>query len=154
MTLRSENMCSSVPITTRQLESLVRLSMAKARLECRSEVTKQDAEEVVQFMQESLFDALEDLTVGANSFKNNVKKQVKAVGEQSMPKQAKAFINRLCELAEEKQEPIWDFRELMGIGREMQLSVGDFDLFIERLNENNTLMLRPGRKYELKVNKL
>ena len=42
----------------------------------------------------------------------------------------------------------------MQIGRQMELSVGDFDLFIDRLNENNSLILRPGRKYELKIRKL
>lgn len=63
-------------------------------------------------------------------------------------------MNRLSELAETKEEPIWDFRELMIIGKELGMSVGDFDLFIERLNENNTLMLRPGRRFELKIRTL
>ena len=40
----------STPITTRQIESLVRLAEARARLELREEVTQQDAEDVVEMM--------------------------------------------------------------------------------------------------------
>lgn len=40
----------STPITTRQLESLIRLTEARARLELREEATKHDAEDVIQIM--------------------------------------------------------------------------------------------------------
>lgn len=40
----------STPITTRQLESLMRLTEARARLELREVSTAQDAEEVVEIM--------------------------------------------------------------------------------------------------------
>lgn len=40
----------STPITTRQLESLIRLTEARARLELREVSTAQDAEEVVEIM--------------------------------------------------------------------------------------------------------
>jgi DNA helicase MCM8 len=41
----------SMPITTRQLESLVRLSQARAKADLREEVTAQDAKDVVDMMQ-------------------------------------------------------------------------------------------------------
>ncbi|XP_012866090.1 PREDICTED: DNA helicase MCM8 [Dipodomys ordii] len=41
---------SSSPITTRQLESLIRLTEARARLELREEATKEDAEDIVEIM--------------------------------------------------------------------------------------------------------
>jgi DNA helicase MCM8 len=50
----------STPITTRQLESLIRLSQARAKLEMRNNVTQQDALEVIEIMKESLFERLED----------------------------------------------------------------------------------------------
>ncbi|XP_075060108.1 DNA helicase MCM8 isoform X2 [Mixophyes fleayi] len=40
----------STPITTRQLESLIRLTEARAKLELREEATKEDAEDVVEIM--------------------------------------------------------------------------------------------------------
>jgi DNA helicase MCM8 len=44
----------STPITTRQLEALVRLAEARAKLELREVVTKADAEDIVDLMSESL----------------------------------------------------------------------------------------------------
>ena len=43
-----------VPITARQLEALVRLSEARARMALRSKVTKEDAQAAVHLMEESL----------------------------------------------------------------------------------------------------
>jgi DNA helicase MCM8 len=46
-----------VPVTTRQLESLVRLAQARARLELRDWVTRGDATEVCELLREALWDA-------------------------------------------------------------------------------------------------
>ncbi len=45
-----------MPVTTRHLESLIRLSQARARLELRDEVLESDAQDVVMLLQESLID--------------------------------------------------------------------------------------------------
>ena len=50
----------STPITTRQLESMIRLSEARARSELREVVTEQDAQDVIQIMKISLWDTYED----------------------------------------------------------------------------------------------
>ncbi|KAJ9065482.1 DNA replication licensing factor mcm8, variant 2 [Entomophthora muscae] len=50
----------AAPITTRQLESLVRLAEARAKMELRESVTEQDAYDVVELMKLSLFDAYAD----------------------------------------------------------------------------------------------
>jgi DNA helicase MCM8 len=57
MRMRSEASSDTTPITTRQLESLIRLSQAWARAELREEVTAVDAKAVVDLMQESMLDA-------------------------------------------------------------------------------------------------
>ncbi|GAB2226932.1 hypothetical protein Droror1_Dr00008731 [Drosera rotundifolia] len=55
--LRDRNTSADgTPITARQLESLVRLAEARARLDLREQITKQDALDVVEIMKESLFD--------------------------------------------------------------------------------------------------
>ncbi len=50
----------AIPITTRQLESMVRLAEARARADLREYVVKEDAEEVVEIMRHSLWESYED----------------------------------------------------------------------------------------------
>ncbi|KAJ3649280.1 hypothetical protein Zmor_021032 [Zophobas morio] len=48
------------PITTRQLNSLIRLTQARAKAELREEATKEDAVDVVEIMKETLVDIFTD----------------------------------------------------------------------------------------------
>ena len=59
ITLRENaaNNANTLPITSRQLDSLIRLSQARAKLEFRNLVTREDALDVVKLVQESLFEA-------------------------------------------------------------------------------------------------
>uniref|UniRef100_A0A0D9WHF9 Probable DNA helicase MCM8 n=1 Tax=Leersia perrieri TaxID=77586 RepID=A0A0D9WHF9_9ORYZ len=50
----------STPITARQLESLVRLAEARARVDLREEVTEEDAKDAIALMKESLYDKYVD----------------------------------------------------------------------------------------------
>ena len=50
------------PITTRQLESLVRLAEARARVELRDVATEADALDVVDIMKATLYDEFVDET--------------------------------------------------------------------------------------------
>jgi replicative DNA helicase Mcm len=54
----------TIPITARQLESLVRLAEARARMALRSQVTKEDAQAAVRLMYESLHMVALDRTTG------------------------------------------------------------------------------------------
>lgn len=53
---RNHRSLDSTPITTRQLESMIRLSEARARCEMRQIVTSNDAADVIELMRKSLFD--------------------------------------------------------------------------------------------------
>ena len=58
LTMRSQaSIGQSIPVTTRHLESLIRLAQARAKMELRTMVTEQDASDVVALLQESLLDA-------------------------------------------------------------------------------------------------
>ena len=60
----------STPITTRQLESLVRLARARAKLELRSLVTEQDAFDIISLMRECVMDGItDDDFCGLNDFR-------------------------------------------------------------------------------------
>jgi replicative DNA helicase Mcm len=54
----------TIPITARQLESLVRLAEARAKMALRSQVTKEDAQAAVRLMYESLHMVALDRTTG------------------------------------------------------------------------------------------
>jgi DNA helicase MCM8 len=56
---RSQKSQDGTPITTRQLESIIRLSEARARSELRNTVKKSDAIDVIQMMRMSLWDAFQ-----------------------------------------------------------------------------------------------
>jgi len=64
MRAASESRDSPVAITPRQLESLVRLSEARARVALRSEVTAEDAEAVITLVKKSLEQVGIDVTTG------------------------------------------------------------------------------------------
>ena len=51
------NNANTLPITSRALDSLIRLSQARAKLELRSIVSRGDAITVVKLIQESIFEA-------------------------------------------------------------------------------------------------
>ena len=50
----------STPITTRQLESLIRLTEARARVELREEATEADASDVIEIMKFSMLHTFSD----------------------------------------------------------------------------------------------
>jgi DNA helicase MCM8 len=59
ITLRENatNNANTLPITSRALDSLIRLSQARAKLELRPIVSREDAYDVVKLVQESIFEA-------------------------------------------------------------------------------------------------
>lgn len=149
----------SVPITTRQLESLVRLGQARARLELREIVTKEDAEDVVELLRESMTDVATD-DFGVVDFGRGA--------GMSMAKQVKAFVKVLARAAEERNSSTFttqvsgsgvqchpqrltllcaqDMRQLAaGLG----LDLTEFDSFLDVLNQQNYILKRGPRLYKL-----
>lgn len=71
------------------------------------------------------------------------------VGMLSIPKQTKFFVERLRDEAERRGDKRFDQQELIRIGKEINLQVGDFKVFLEKLNAQSIILLKPNKQYEL-----
>ena len=103
--------CTSrqVPITTRQLESLVRLAQARAKIENRSVATEDDAREVVALLRESVRDACTTAT-GAVDYG-------RATSGMSAAKAVKALVASLHTRADQKRDPWFSLPEIDAAAR-------------------------------------
>uniref|UniRef100_A0A6B2L1S0 DNA helicase n=1 Tax=Arcella intermedia TaxID=1963864 RepID=A0A6B2L1S0_9EUKA len=130
------------PITTRQLESMIRLSESRARLELRDVVTKQDAEDVVQIMRQSLKEAFED-DIQCFDFRKSA--------TMSKKKLQTAFISILTEKSKKSYTRDFSAAELRKIALDAKLNVPNFDEFLELLNFHNFLLKKGPQMYQLQT---
>jgi DNA helicase MCM8 len=128
----------STPITTRQLESLIRLSEARAKMELREEVTEEDALDVIELMKESLFERFED-EFGNIDFRRS--------SGMSKTKQVNSFVAQLQKLADQKSSAVFTLQELQQLAQKMKIE--NFDQFLENLNTQNYLLKKGARQYKL-----
>jgi len=144
MFLRKDSSCSYLAVSTRQLESLKRLTEARAKAELRDLATPHDAIEVIKLYQETIF----ELQVKESfNFQQNKKGKTnsKTLGEMSLPKQREAFKERL----REETEDLISFPRLREVAKELGLKVGDFSDFIEGLNMQGFFIKKPGGFYKV-----
>jgi len=146
----------SLPATTRQLESLIRLSQARAKVEMRETVTIEDAQDVIQLMEESVLNPFVGMASGGSnpnghgSFSGiNQRNSLNDVGNLSVAKQTRIFSEKLRIEAEEKGGKIFEYAELVTIGKSINMRVGDFRMFVDKLNAQNVLLLKGKNVYEL-----
>ncbi|KAL9642654.1 hypothetical protein ABK040_009733 [Willaertia magna] len=138
ITLRkSHHSAEATPITTRQLESLIRLAQARARSELRSIVTEEDALDVVDIMKESMFDVLTD---------EKGRIDLTRVNGMSKTKQQNAFIEYLTKLADSGHGSIFTSNYLVQIAQ--QMGVDDPNLLMDRLNNQGYLIKQASQKGE------
>ncbi|CAJ0963326.1 unnamed protein product [Ranitomeya imitator] len=144
--LRKQNQgIDSTPITTRQLESLIRLTEARARLELREEVTREDAEDVIQVMKYSLLGTYSD-EFGKLDF--NRSQHGSGMSHRS---QAKKFVSALNRIAERTYNNLFDYQQLRQIARELQIQVPDFESFVGSLNDQGYLLKKGPKVYQLQT---
>ena len=135
----SSNNQNSLPITSRALDSIIRLSQARAKLELRDKVTKNDAIDVVKIVQESIFEACFTDIVGhqPGAKYSPVRGQQRSqrggpgfdpnnVSMLSIPKQTKLFVERLREYAQQAGDKTYAYQDMVEVGKSMQMQVGDF----------------------------
>uniref|UniRef100_A0A672UPM1 DNA helicase MCM8 n=1 Tax=Strigops habroptila TaxID=2489341 RepID=A0A672UPM1_STRHB len=144
--LRKQNHgADSTPITTRQLESLIRLTEARSRLELREKSTKEDAEDVIEIMKYSMLGTYSD-EFGKLDFERS-----QHGSGMSNRSQAKRLISALNSIAERTYNNLFDLQQLRQIAKELQIRVSDFESFIGSLNDQGYLLKKGSRVYQLQT---
>jgi len=135
----------STPITTRQIESLVRLAEARARLELRESVTADDAHDVVELMKSSMMDTYTD-SMGVLDYQRS-----QNGSGMSKKAQAKKFISELSRIADENVTSHFTLAALRKVFTDLRLEVGNFMHFIDSLNNQGYLLKKGPRSYQLRT---
>lgn len=135
------------PVTTRQLESLIRLAEARAKAELRENVTAQDAHDVIEIMEASLKDAMDD----KGGFNGLPVMDFRNTGNTSKRKQSENFMLALRGQTIRRNEgPRWAQRELFKLAEKLNLDCKSyFHSFLEDLNNVGELLRKPNNEWEV-----
>ncbi|KAF9951921.1 DNA replication licensing factor mcm8 [Mortierella alpina] len=132
------------PVTTRQLESLIRMSEAKARMELREVVTRRDAMDVIEIMSFSL---QETMAPGRSSGSTQSQGQSGRGKSGSM----KRYVAELNRVSHATSNNMFSHDQLYRTFQEMQLPeiTGGFQSFLDTLNHQGFLLKKGPRSYQL-----
>ncbi|KAG0002448.1 DNA replication licensing factor mcm8 [Entomortierella chlamydospora] len=132
------------PVTTRQLESLIRMAEAKARMELREVVTRRDAMDVIEIMTFSLQDTLGPTQSQGLS-------QGQSQSGRGKSGSIKRYVAELQRVAFANSSNMFSYDQLYRTFQEMQLSgiTGGFSGFIDTLNNQNFLLKKGPKTYQL-----
>eukprot|EP01084_Bolivina_argentea_P083976 151985_1 len=134
--LRKEHQqVDSTPITTRQLESLIRLAEARAKVELRVVITETDARDVVEIMRSSLYDVMID-ECGKVDFKRSK--------GASMPKMQKEFKKILQIACREQYKSRFTVSELTDLMTNHNFPMDKHSKLVRLMNQNGTLLQKKG----------
>ncbi|XP_072490514.1 DNA helicase MCM8 [Notamacropus eugenii] len=136
---------NGTPITTRQLESLIRLTEARTRLELREKATKEDAEDIVEIMKYSMLGTYSD------EFGNLDFERSQHGSGMSNRSAARRFISALNTIAERTYNNLFQYQQLRQISKELNIQVADFENFISSLNDQGYLLKKGPKVYQLQT---
>ncbi|XP_045612321.2 DNA helicase MCM8 [Procambarus clarkii] len=134
---------NSTPITTRQLESLIRLTEARARCVLREEATEDDARDVVEIMRFSMMDTFSD-EFGLLDFQRS-----QHGSGSSNRAQMKKFVAVLQKMSDKTYKSMFSIDEMRQLARQANVQVGDFGDFIASLNHQGYLLKKGPKVYQL-----
>jgi DNA helicase MCM8 len=140
----------SIPVTTRNLESLIRLGQARARAELRETVTEQDAKDVVDLLHESLLDAFtaESGELGGGPG-GELGLYTKAGTMRGATHQMKALVTALKEESRAMDgKRIFHTNEIAALCQRLKLEKPPTEL-IDKLHSENYLLQKPNKSFEL-----
>lgn len=130
----------SVPITTRQLEALIRLSQARAKACLREFVLREDALDVVELLKKSVEQ------VHTDEFGIVDKTRAGAAG-QSNRKLRREFTKEIFRLVGAGAECSHD--DLLRVADRVQLPLSDFNTMIDDMRSNGTVIKKPNGRYQI-----
>ncbi|XP_049817342.1 DNA helicase MCM8-like isoform X2 [Aethina tumida] len=131
------------PVTTRQLNSLIRLSQARAKSELREIVTEKDALEVVEIMRHSLVDLFTD----EYGILDNTRSQ-NGTG-MSKKNQVSKLLRQLQRKSEVEKKSIFSKKEIQTISEQVGLAKENFYKVLQSLNIQGYLLNKGHNNYQL-----
>jgi DNA helicase MCM8 len=134
------NRRDTVPITTRQLEALIRLSQARAKACLREYVLREDALDVIELMSRSVDE------IHTDEF-GTIDRSRGGAGGVSNRKIKKAFVNELYRLIGAGAECSMD--DLRRIAGKLNCPLHDFATMIENLRNEGVLMKNANGTYQV-----
>ncbi|KAF8793806.1 DNA helicase MCM8 like protein [Argiope bruennichi] len=136
---------NSIPITTRQLESLIRMTKARARIELRAFCTTNDAEEVIEIMKYSMRDTFSD-ELGNIDFDRSIHGS-----GMSKHSQAKKLINFLTKAAATKGDNCFLISEMKDLAMQAKISMNSFSSLLDTLNDQGFLLKKGFQLYQIQT---
>ncbi|XP_064477165.1 DNA helicase MCM8-like [Ornithodoros turicata] len=135
-----------IPVTTRQLESLIRLVQARARLELREVCTAQDAQDIVEIMKHSMADTLTN-ELGQVDFGRS-----QHGSGMSRASQARSFIAVLTEEARMRRKSLFSVAEMKEIAtNKCGISSDRFPGVLDSLNNQGFLLSKGNKRFQLQT---
>nr|XP_050849405.1 DNA helicase MCM8-like isoform X1 [Vespula vulgaris] len=127
--LRSRNVeFGGVPIYNRQLEAMIRLTEARAKLELRVEATESDALEVVEILEYTMMNMFENSTLKL-PYRNKLTEG-----------KVKMFIRLLENEIKSNVQKYFSLSQLKEIAVNGGINIQDFTSFLSKLNEHGVLL--------------
>lgn len=135
----------STPITTRQLESLIRLTEARARSELRAYCTKRDAEEVIEIMKFSMRETYSD------EFGNlDFDRSIHGSG-MSKASQAKKLISMMTATASQRGDDCFTVAEIQQLSNKIKIPPDSVHSLITSLNDQGFILKKGLQLYQIQT---
>ena len=130
-------------VTARQLEALVRLAEARARVDLREEVTGADARDAIEIMESSM------VALGIDEYGMLDFRGAGGAGGANKKAEAKRFLGALSRIARVERRAAFPIHELYSVADDLELQVEDMTALIDSLNESGELLKKGGGTYQL-----
>ena len=142
---RNHHTVDTCPITTRQLESLIRLTEARARLELRENATRQDAEDVIEILRSCMVDTFSD---GLGIGKLDFSRAINGSGVSKKTK-VKVFVSGMHKYAHQQQRNTFNVDEMKQLMSKVGVQVDSFHDFMDILGEQGYFIKKSSGTYQL-----